>query len=586
MKNRLALVASTLAVAILPGILAAGNTANAAAVDADQQASLVETYAYPDAATIQSTYNVTLISGDGHLVFADCATPPEGNIGVVRVRTTNTSAGREGRICFKILSTPAQLSLKVPAVIEIRGDGQVPGTGHQMQADLTTAAGQHSTVQVNPSGTTPVGAGAKPGDPPTTLLQLTAGAPTAAASGGSSAPDGAYPFVGRLDVGHPGAGGRSCSATLIDSPWILTATSCFGDTGFQTGPPPQPTTVTLGRTATNPGRTAHVTYVTPKPGTNVSLGLLDAPITDITPPALSTTAPALGETLTAVGYGRTADTWVPDQARVATVTVNTTTDITATMTSTGGMDTCLGDAGGPALRQAGTTTQLVALHSTSWQHGCLAVAETRQGGTEARIDNITDWIRQITHSTDISLTDTRVARLQNGSAYLKDGDGAWTLQWDGHSNPVTKVRVDGTRVGVLLTNGDLWVKDDALPGLGWLPEHDAITDFALSGQRLAAVGNGTVYLKDGNLQGSWTTPWDAQRGAVTTVRVDGTRIGVLLASGDLWVKDDAEPTLGWLAEADVTTAFDLAGNRIGIVQTGQCRVKSGNLQGTWTDLGQ
>ncbi|MDX3194106.1 trypsin-like serine protease [Streptomyces sp. MN03-5084-2B] len=517
------------------------------------------------------------------MVFADCATPPEGNIGLLRVRTSNTAAGTGGRICFKILSTPAQLSLKVPAVFEIRGDGQVAGTGHQVQADLTTEAGQHSTVQVNPSGPTPVGVGAKPGDPPTTLLQLTAG--TAAGptvSGGSSAPGGAYPFVGRLNVGHPGAGGRSCSATLIDSFWILTATTCFGDTGLQTGAPPQPTTVTLGRTATNAGRTAHVSSVTPKPGTNVTLGLLDAPVTDITPPALSTTAPAPNETLTAVGYGRTADTWVPDQARATNVTVNTTTDTTATTTSTGGMETCQGDAGGPTLRQTGTATELVALHSTSWQHGCLAVAENRQGGTEARTDNITDWIRQITYATDISLTGSRAMRLQNGSAYLKDGDGAWTLRWDGHDNPVAKVRADGTRIGVLLTNGDLWVKDDAAPDLGWLPEHDAITDFALSGQRLAVVNNGNVHLKDGNLQGGWTTPWDAQRGTATTVQVDDTRIGVLLTNNDLWVEDDAVPTLGWLPEADKTTAFDLAGDRIGIVSDGNVHLKDGNLQGGWT----
>ncbi|GHG00159.1 MULTISPECIES: S1 family peptidase [Amycolatopsis] len=586
MQKRIALFASTLAVAILPGILAAEPMAIAATVDGDQQAALVEDYAYPGAATIQATYNVTLISGDGNLVFADCATPPEGNIGLLRVRTSNTSAGASGRICFKILSTPAQLSLKVPAVFEIRGDGQVAGTGHQVQADLTTDAGQHTTVQVNPSGPTPVGVGAKPGDPPTTLLQLTAGTPATAASptisGGSSAPDGAYPFVGRLDVGHPGAGGRSCTATLINSSWILTATTCFGDAGLQTGAPPQPTTVTLGRTATNAGRIAHVTSVTPKAGTNVTLGHLDTPVTDITPPALSTTAPAPGETLTAVGYGRTADTWVPNQARIAPVTVAATTDTTTTITSTGGMDTCQGDAGGPALRQIGTATELVALHSTSWQHGCLAVAETRQGGTESRIDNITDWIRQITYATDIALTDTRAMRLQNGSAYLKDGNGAWSLQWDGHDNPVTKIGVHGTRVGVLLANGDLWIKDDALPGVGWIRESTDITDFDLSGERLAAVHNGNVYIKDGNLYGSWTTPWDTQRGTVTTVHVDGTRIGVLLTNKEVWVEDDTLPDLGWCAEIDATTDFALSGQRFAAIKNGNVYIKDGDLRGGWT----
>jgi len=406
--------------------------------------------------------------------------------------------------------------------------------------------------------------------------------PAAAVSGGAPAADGSYGFVAKIVMD-----GRACTGALINREWAITAASCFPENP-QGGTPARATTVTVGRTnlAGTTGHVARVRNLVVRTDRNLALAQLDTLIPDVTPIPLATALPETGASVRVAGYGRTATEWVPDQLRTAAFSVASTAATTLAITGDNGVDTCKGDAGGPAFTETGGQPQLVGISSTSWHHGCLAVTETRQGSTETRVDDLADWIRQITYATDISLTGNRVARVQNGSAYLKDGDAAWSLQWEGHGSPVTKVRVDGSRVGVLLANGDLWVKDDAVPGLGWLSEHDAITDFALSGQRIAVVGNGIVYLKDGNLQGNWTTPWEGQGGPVTKVRVDGSRIGVLVTGNVVWVRDDAEPALGWTAEADATTAFDLAGNRIGIVQAGQCLVKIGNLQGTWTDLGQ
>jgi hypothetical protein len=140
---------------------------------ADAQADLVEDYSYPGADAILATYGVQLISGDGHVVFADCATAPDGDIGVLQVRTTAAiGADGTGVVCFKVLAAPGTLRLSVPAVFEIRGDGRVQGTGHAIVAQLTTDAGVHSTVNVNPSGSTPVGIGTSSGSAPTTLLEL------------------------------------------------------------------------------------------------------------------------------------------------------------------------------------------------------------------------------------------------------------------------------------------------------------------------------------------------------------------------------------------------------------------------------
>jgi hypothetical protein len=140
----------------------------------DEQPSLVEDFSYPGAQGIQATTGVVLISGDGHILFADCNTPPANNIGLMQVHTIDEiGTNHDGRICFKVTASTGRLELRIPAVYEIRGDGQVAGTGHQATAGLTTDDGTRTTVAVNPSGSTPVGVGASPGNKPTTLLTLT-----------------------------------------------------------------------------------------------------------------------------------------------------------------------------------------------------------------------------------------------------------------------------------------------------------------------------------------------------------------------------------------------------------------------------
>ncbi|MDT7784666.1 MAG: hypothetical protein QOF58_3085, partial [Pseudonocardiales bacterium] len=99
------------------------------------------------------------------------------------------------------------------------------------------------------------------------------------------------------------------------------------------------------------------------------------------------------EDVKVAGFGRTATEWVPDRPRVATFRHAGQTDTTHTLE--GDQDTCLGDAGGPAFREhSDGYTGLVGISSTSWQHGCLGVTETRSGSTEIRTDDIVGWIRQ------------------------------------------------------------------------------------------------------------------------------------------------------------------------------------------------
>ena len=170
-----AATAAVVAVVGLAGI-AFGTGPGLTAADVPTQAngaSIVEDGTYPDAAGIEAAQHITLISGDGHIVLADCATAPVNDVSVMKVWTTDQiGPDGEGLVCFKVTASTGVLNLNVPAVYEIRGDGQRTGAGHKATAEVTTDAGVHTTVTVNPSGSTQVGIGTDPNAEPTTLLQL------------------------------------------------------------------------------------------------------------------------------------------------------------------------------------------------------------------------------------------------------------------------------------------------------------------------------------------------------------------------------------------------------------------------------
>ena len=139
----------------------------------DTADSIVEDFAYPGAAAILASLNVRLISGDGHIVLADCATPPVDNVSVIKVWTTEqVGSDGAGLVCFKVNASAGRLDLDVPGVYEIRGDGQLSGYGHKLTAVVKTPTGSPTPVVVNPSGSTQVGIGVDPNAEPTTLLQL------------------------------------------------------------------------------------------------------------------------------------------------------------------------------------------------------------------------------------------------------------------------------------------------------------------------------------------------------------------------------------------------------------------------------
>ncbi|MFD7908826.1 hypothetical protein ACFV4G_42150, partial [Kitasatospora sp. NPDC059747] len=138
--------------------------------------SAVEGFSYPDAAKVLADRNITLKTGDGHIVLADCASGP----GLVQLFSR---AASPSEVCFKITGPTGYLALEIPQVYNIKGDD------HTIKATLNTA-GTVSSIDVNKNAWTPVGEGGTSGS--TTLLELTA-------TDGPAAPANTdYPAVGTV----------------------------------------------------------------------------------------------------------------------------------------------------------------------------------------------------------------------------------------------------------------------------------------------------------------------------------------------------------------------------------------------------
>ncbi|MFD7827728.1 trypsin-like serine protease [Kitasatospora sp. NPDC059803] len=329
----------------------------------------VENFAYPDAAKILAERNITLKSGDGHIVLADCTAGP----GQVQLYSR---AANPSEVCFKINGPAGYLALEIPKIYNIKGDD------HTVKATVSTD-GTTSTIDLAKNVWTPVGEGGTAGSE-TTLLELNA-------TGGPAAPANTdFPAVGTVTAGQAGrADARSCTATLVDRYWVLTAAGCIGGAS---GAPAADTTATVS------GHTATVAELVTRSDRDLVLARLATPIDGVTPAALATAAPTSGQSLRVAGFGRTATEWAPLKPHAATHTTGTVAATTVDTTpAAGNAAVCQGDAGAPLLRDANGTSEVVAVASRSWQGGCLGTpaTETRTGATSTRVDDVAGWVQQV-----------------------------------------------------------------------------------------------------------------------------------------------------------------------------------------------
>ncbi|GLI01289.1 trypsin-like serine protease [Phytohabitans aurantiacus] len=242
---------------------------------------------------------------------------------------------------------------------------------------------------------------------------LPAGTPAYGVANGEPVAAGTYGFVAHLRIGDV----RACSGALVDTEsisdqlgafaavpsgprWVLTAASCFARDGQPTrsGPPPWPTTVTVGRAnllAEDAGVVLQATDVISHPDRDVALVRLASPVAGVTAASLASHTLPAGTDVRVAGYGRTETEWVSDRLDSGVFTVQAADEQSYGLTGAGTplVSACKGDAGAPMFRgDAGTSAVLYGLISTSFQAGCLAATETRNGATAAGLQGLGGWI--------------------------------------------------------------------------------------------------------------------------------------------------------------------------------------------------
>jgi len=162
-KSAVRSVAPALALALFTtvavvGTGAAPSHAEPATAENTAPTSLAEDFSFPGQGKILADHNVRVLSGDGNIVQAECAA------GLIAVRTSTTN-----QVCFQVLGLPGNVTMEVPSLTQIGGDG------HDIVALVRPTGAAPTAIHLTSTASTTVNTTTD------TVLQLNAATPSSPA---------------------------------------------------------------------------------------------------------------------------------------------------------------------------------------------------------------------------------------------------------------------------------------------------------------------------------------------------------------------------------------------------------------------
>src|SRR6266849_3784097 len=129
-------------------------------------------------------------------------------------------------------------------------------------------------------------------------------------------------------------------------------------------------------------------------------------------------------------------------------------------------------------------------------------------------------------ATRDALADARIGFIDpSGNFIVKEGalnGTSWVVEYGG----VVQAALTPNRVGVLTTNGTLYVNEGGLSA-GFVSEYSGVSKFALTGTRIGVLANGTLSVREGLLSDPNAT-WVTERSNVAQFAMSDDWIVVLL----------------------------------------------------------
>jgi murein DD-endopeptidase MepM/ murein hydrolase activator NlpD len=201
--------------------------------------------------------------------------------------------------------------------------------------------------------------------------------------------------------------------------------------------------------------------------------------------------------------------------------------------------------------------------------GNLFAREGRYTDTE---DSVLNWSLIASEVLDVQVTDRRIGILRSdGNVYVLEGalDGEWSLQ----AENVRTFSISDTRIGFLDANGDLFVQQGAL-GSKWLRLASGVAAFQLNDNRIAiADSQGSLFVNEGDLN----SEWQLMAEKVKAFQLTNLRLGIIDSQGRLMVKS-GNLRAGWIVIAEQVTAFQLSNYRLLVQRAdGSFGYQTGNL---------